>query len=48
VWGYDYTGSSNIIEVYIRYLRKKLGATSEDPVIQTVRSVGYILKEMEA
>ena len=47
VWGYDYTGSSNIIEVYIRYLRKKLGATSQDPVIQTVRSVGYILKEIE-
>lgn len=45
VWGYDYTGSSNIIEVYIRYLRKKLGATSEEPVIHTVRSVGYILKE---
>lgn len=46
VWGYDYTGSSNIIEVYIRYLRRKLGATSEDPVIHTVRSVGYILKEI--
>lgn len=45
VWGYDYNGSSNIIEVYIRYLRKKLGATRQNPLIYTVRSVGYILKE---
>ncbi len=45
VWGYDYAGSSNIIEVYIRYLRKKLGATSENPLIHTVRGVGYILRE---
>ena len=45
VWGYDYTGNSNIIEVYIRYLRRKLGATQENPIIHTVRSVGYILKE---
>ena len=45
VWGYDYNGSSNIIEVYIRYLRKKLGATPENPIIHTIRSVGYILKE---
>lgn len=45
VWGYSYTGSSNIIEVYIRYLRKKLGATQKNPIIHTVRSIGYILKE---
>ena len=45
VWGHDYVGSSNIIEVYIRYLRKKLGATPENRIIHTIRSVGYILKE---
>ena len=45
VWGYDYVGASNIIEVYIRYLRKKLGATPDNRIIHTIRSVGYILKE---
>lgn len=45
VWGYDYLGSSNIIEVYIRYLRRKLEDGSKNRVIQTVRSVGYILRE---
>lgn len=45
VWGHDYVGSSNIIEVYIRYLRNKLGATPEDKVIHTVRGVGYILRD---
>lgn len=47
VWGHDYVGSSNIIEVYIRYLRKKLGATTHSRIIDTVRSVGYILKDSE-
>lgn len=42
VWGYDFEGESNIIEVYIRYLRRKLG---EPNLIQTVREVGYILRE---
>ena len=45
VWGYDYLGSSNIIEVYIRYLRRKLGATADNRIIHTVRGMGYILKE---
>lgn len=45
VWGYEYTGSSNIIEVYIRYLRNKLETSPEDRVIHTIRSVGYILRE---
>ncbi len=47
VWGYDYTGNSNIIEVYIRYLRNKLQETEENRLIQTVRGVGYILREVE-
>lgn len=45
VWGYDFMGDSNIIEVYIRYLRLKLEATGEQRLIQTVRSVGYVLRE---
>ena len=46
VWGYDFMGDSNIIEVYIRYLRLKLEAEGESRLIQTVRSVGYVLKEV--
>ena len=45
VWGYDFMGDSNIIEVYIRYLRLKLEAESEKRLIQTVRGVGYVLKD---
>lgn len=45
VWGYEYTGSSNIIEVYIRYLRRKLESEKEARLIHTVRSVGYIFRE---
>jgi DNA-binding response OmpR family regulator len=45
VWGYDFMGDSNIIEVYIRYLRLKLEANDEKRLIQTVRSVGYVLRE---
>ncbi|RME49424.1 MAG: DNA-binding response regulator, partial [Chloroflexi bacterium] len=45
VWGYDFGGESNIIEVYIRYLRSKLEAEGEPRLIQTVRGVGYALRE---
>lgn len=45
VWGYDFGGESNIIEVYIRYLRQKLEARNEPRLIHTVRGVGYILRE---
>ncbi|MGF1519875.1 MAG: response regulator transcription factor [Nodosilinea sp.] len=45
VWGYDFMGDSNIIEVYVRYLRLKLEAEGESRVIQTVRGVGYVLRE---
>ena len=43
VWGYDFGGESNIIEVYVRYLRQKLEATGESRLIQTVRGVGYTI-----
>lgn len=45
VWGYDFMGDSNIIEVYVRYLRLKLEAEDEKRLIQTVRGVGYVLKD---
>ena len=45
VWGYDFGGESNVIEVYIRYLRSKLEAAGEPRLIQTIRGVGYALRE---
>ncbi len=45
VWGYDFMGDSNIIEVYVRYLRLKLEANDESRLIQTIRGVGYALRE---
>jgi two-component system OmpR family response regulator len=45
VWGEDFAGESNIIEVYIRYLRIKLDGEGEKKLIQTVRGVGYILRD---
>ncbi len=45
VWGYDYFGDTNLIDVYIRYLRKKLQNLNGDSLIQTVRGVGYMMKE---
>ncbi len=45
IWSYDFGGESNIIEVYIRYLRQKTEAGGEPRLIQTVRGVGYVLRE---
>jgi len=45
VWGYDFGGESNIIEVYVRYLRQKTEAASEPRLVHTVRGVGYVLRE---
>ena len=45
VWGYDFVGESNVIEVYIRYLRLKIEEEGEKRLIQTVRGVGYVLRE---
>ena len=44
IWSYDYEGSSNMIDVYIRYLRKKIDEKFEPKLIHTVRGVGYVLK----
>ncbi|MBZ0291841.1 MAG: response regulator transcription factor [Anaerolineae bacterium] len=45
VWDYDFGGESNIIEVYVRYLRQKTEQENESRLIHTVRGVGYVLRE---
>lgn len=45
IWNYDFTGGSNVIDVYIRYLRKKIDEGYEQKLIHTVRGVGYVLRE---
>ncbi|WP_073343612.1 response regulator transcription factor [Caldanaerobius fijiensis] len=45
VWGYDYIGDTNIVDVYIRYLRSKIDDGYDVKLIQTVRGVGYVIKE---
>jgi two-component system response regulator MprA len=45
VWGYDFGGDGNVLEVYIGYLRAKTEAGGEPRLIQTVRGVGYVLRE---
>jgi len=45
VWGYDYYGSANIVDVYIKYLRDKMDEPFDYKLIHTIRGVGYILKE---
>lgn len=45
VWGYDYLGDTNIVDVYIRYLRSKIDSKYNKKLIHTVRGVGYTLKD---
>jgi two-component system response regulator MprA len=45
VWEYDFGGDSNVLEVYVRYLRRKLEQRGGPRLIQTVRGVGYVLRE---
>ena len=45
VRGYDFAGDTNVLDVYIAYLRKKLEAEGEPRLIQTVRGTGYVLRE---
>ncbi|OPX90044.1 MAG: Response regulator MprA [Pelotomaculum sp. PtaB.Bin104] len=45
IWGLDYSGESNVLEVYIGMLRQKLEEGGEKRLIQTVRGIGYVLKE---
>ncbi|MGM7723096.1 response regulator transcription factor [Metabacillus sp. Hm71] len=45
VWGFDYYGETNVVDVYISYLRKKIDDCFQSPLIHTVRGVGYVIKE---
>lgn len=47
VWGYDYLGDTNIVDVYIRYLRNKVDKKYHQPLIHTVRGVGYVIKDTQ-
>ncbi|MFC3039314.1 response regulator transcription factor [Virgibacillus xinjiangensis] len=47
VWGFDYYGDTNVVDVYIRYLRQKMDKGYDTPLIQTVRGVGYTIKDSE-
>ncbi len=45
VWGYEYMGDTNVVDVYIRYLRSKIDDKFNKKFIHTVRGVGYLLKD---
>jgi two-component system response regulator MprA len=45
VWGYQFEGESNVLDVYVGYLRQKLEAQGEPRLIHTVRGIGYVLRE---
>jgi DNA-binding response OmpR family regulator len=45
VWGYDFLGDTNVVDVYIRYIRKKIDTINKPTLIHTIRGVGYVLKE---
>lgn len=45
IWGYDYEGASNVVDVYIRYLRKKIDEGHPRKLLHTIRGYGYVLKE---
>ena len=45
VWGYDYYGDTNVVDVYVRYLRAKIDDRFGVKIIQTLRGTGYIVKD---
>ncbi len=45
IWNYDYEGGTNVVDVYIRYLRKKIDEDYDKKLIHTVRGMGYVLRE---
>lgn len=45
VWGYSYVGDTNVVDVFIRYLRSKVDDGFEDKLITTIRGVGYVIKD---
>lgn len=48
VWGYDFGGNGNVVEVYVKQLRQKLEAGGEPRLLHTIRGVGYVLREEES
>ncbi|NQX62372.1 response regulator transcription factor [Paenibacillus qinlingensis] len=48
VWGYDFIGDTNVVDVYIRYLRQKVDKPFTTKLIQTIRGIGYLIKSKEA
>lgn len=44
IWGYDYVGDTNVVDVFIRYLRSKIDNHSKEKLITTIRGVGYVIK----
>ena len=48
VWGYDFGGNGNVVEVYVKQLRQKLEAEGEPRLIHTIRGVGYVLRQEES
>ena len=47
VWNYDYEGGTNVVDVYIRYLRKKIDIDYDQKLIHTVRGRGYVIRDNE-
>lgn len=48
VWGHDFEGESNVVDVYVRYLRNKLERPGQDRLVHTVRGIGYVLRDETA
>jgi len=45
VWGYEYAGNSNVVDVYVRYLRNRIHDSDESKIIETIRGIGYVLRD---
>lgn len=45
VWGYSYVGNSNVVDVYVRYVRNRIHDTDESKIIETVRGIGYVIRD---
>jgi DNA-binding response OmpR family regulator len=45
VWGYEYAGNSNVVDVYVRYLRNRIHHSDESKIIETIRGIGYVLRD---
>ncbi len=48
IWNFDYEGGTNVVDVYISYLRKKIDGENENKLIHTIRGVGYVIKEVSS